>query len=37
MTPRDVLMIVGMVTGGLAILGMGLGLLALAIHERGQQ
>ena len=37
MTPRDLLLIVGMAAGGLAILGMGLGLLALAIHERGQR
>lgn len=36
MTPREVLEIVGMLTGGLALLGLGLGLLAVAIHERGQ-
>ena len=41
-SPRDVLLIVGMLTGGLALAGrwwgwLGLGLLALAIRERGQQ
>jgi len=37
MTPRDVLLIVGMAAGGLAVLGLGLGLVALAIHERGNR
>lgn len=37
MSPQQTLYIVGMIAGGLAILGMGLGLLALAIHEREEQ
>lgn len=35
MTARDILMVAGLVAGGLAILGLGLGLVAVAIHERG--
>lgn len=37
MTPQDFLYAVGMITGGLAILGFGLGLVAVAIYERGQR
>lgn len=37
MTPQEVLYTVGMIAGGLAIVGMGLALVALAIHEKGQQ
>lgn len=37
MTSQEVLYTVGMIAGGLALLGMGLSLLALAIHERGQR
>lgn len=37
MTPQEVLYAIGMITGGLAILGLGLGLVAVAIYERGQR
>ena len=37
MTPQEVLYAIGMITGGLAVLGLGLGLVAVAIHERGQR
>lgn len=37
MTPQEVLFAVGLLAGGLAVLGLGLGLVAVAIHERGQR
>ena len=37
MTPREVLYTVGMIAGGLAVFGLGLGLLAIAIQERGRR
>lgn len=35
MTPHELLTVVGMVAGGLALLGMGAALLALAIQNKG--
>jgi len=35
MNPQDVLQAIGVLAGGLAVFGMGLGLLAAAIHDRG--
>lgn len=37
MTPQQLLYAIGMIAGGLAVLGLGLGLVAVAIHERGQR
>ncbi len=37
MTPQDMLYAIGLVAGGLAVFGLGLGLVAVAIHERGQR
>lgn len=37
MTPQDVLILAGLLTGAAGVLGMGLGLVALAIHERGNR
>jgi hypothetical protein len=36
MTPHELLAAIGMVTGGLALLGMGAALLALAIQNKGR-